>query len=1087
MRTKENTMSTQDSSYQITLADLQAALHRKDPGLIQQLIQFLYQQDPVLADHAPEQDINFDTLRNQVLFGYELRQQAPGEERKIYRQKQWESFLQQSSGIPARLQLDTWVLELYQTTGEWSRQTLLTLIAEIPLKWGPWKGLKQIFKQAEERNDFEMLGAIAVRCDVENADQHAHFKGLDVTNLTLGYLRRRGWRYLRYLASSLPDLFPHAAIQFLRWYPKRDEGWSQNQLWTKIWIANHLFFHEHKKKNGSRYFNRSRFSYDTYRNTMPSSLSKYRAFPQLWNHTPEPLLDLLLLCQSDKVAQFAIDLLREQFASHIRQIPLAQIIRLGQRPMTSLQRFVQAWIEDNPSLQKAQFKDLGLHDLLLNFLLWSDDSDVRKFAITYARDYAKDLPISSLIRIFQTHHDDLHQLARQILTDRDPREDIGLEHLQTLITLDACSELAKKKLEAGFRPAEIPPDWFKPLLFHDSWDVVDYAVKFLEKSYPSQQLDILWFQELLEDPRIESADYSYLVHDYIEKNIQKRVKQLSTDWIQQALLHEQTSPTIWTLLDDGKISPDRMDLSWLKALTSPQAWEQHPWVQAQKKIEKRWLKTLDYPYHLEPQIITYLTQTKNFPPQTLGLDWLFSLLQSHEEDYVETATHYLMDNFHPGDFARPEDLVSTPTPTQATPVAPKESPFANKSILFTGKLRALTREDAQQRVLDLGGTLAKSVTKTLDFLVVGDEGSPLFSGGEKGSKLVKAEKLQTEGSALRIISETEWLGMMSEGSAAQTHVDVPRVSAGFQRLYHWAIDEQSPKAIRDFASQYMQERHPQLGATKRGKPLPGEAVIPRDLYTVDLFLPLFADERPELQTLAVNIARHDLRRWQVKPAQIFVLCENPHRTVRQFATEALLGPKPGEHTEPFHFKPEELQSTLVFALCESRRKEIRHTGMTLLQRHYDQLHGDEHILRLAESPDRDIRTQAVRILWMRYRRPSISETWAPTKDKRSSIPPRAPMTGTDPSLLIQFAKMVLFGLPPGKSEKRPAGATKPWSNSKAKVHMIQTLRDLALEDQPFAQSFLPLLQEFLASQHKMEVLGSLTALTQIQQRWLSPA
>ncbi len=368
--------------------------------------------------------------------------------------------------------------------------------------------------------------------------------------------------------------------------------------------------------------------------------------------------------------------------------------------------------------------------------------------------------------------------------------------------------------------------------------------------------------------------------------------------------------------------------------------------------------------------------------------------------------------------------------------------------------------------------------------MVGNESSPLFSEGKKGSKLVKAEKLQEGGSPLQIISETTWLSMVSEGSAALAEVDINSVASGFRQLLHWAQGEDQPPSLQAFAIQYLQDRHPLLGAVLSGRPLPGEAIIPRDLFQSKDFLPLLADERTGIQTLAVNVAKYELRRWEVPPSQIFLLCESPYKTVRSFAIEALLGPEKGETAEPFHFKPEELDPSLVFALCESRRRAVRHTGVTLLQRHYDLLQGDQQILRLAESPDRDIRTQAVRILWMRYRRPSIASTWTPKQDYRDSIPPKAPLANlSDPSVLMQFARMVLFGLPPGKMEKRPKGARRPWSNSKSKVHMINVLRDLALEDQLFAQQLTPLLKQFLSSHHKMEALGSLTAITQIQQRW----
>lgn len=78
--------------------------------------------------------------------------------------------------------------------------------------------------------------------------------------------------------------------------------------------------------------------------------------------------------------------------------------------------------------------------------------------------------------------------------------------------------------------------------------------------------------------------------------------------------------------------------------------------------------------------------------------------------------------------------------------------LSGKSFLFTGKMISSAREDAQALVQKLGGVAAQSVTKDLDFLVIGD-------GGGAGSKLAKARKLQENGSSVKVISESEFLEM----------------------------------------------------------------------------------------------------------------------------------------------------------------------------------------------------------------------------------------------------------------------------------------------------------------------------------------
>lgn len=79
------------------------------------------------------------------------------------------------------------------------------------------------------------------------------------------------------------------------------------------------------------------------------------------------------------------------------------------------------------------------------------------------------------------------------------------------------------------------------------------------------------------------------------------------------------------------------------------------------------------------------------------------------------------------------------------------------SFMFTGKLASMTRDEAKKRVTAIGGTNAGSVSKTLNVLVIGDDGSPLYGDGAKGDKQRKAEQLNAAGSKIQIISESAFL------------------------------------------------------------------------------------------------------------------------------------------------------------------------------------------------------------------------------------------------------------------------------------------------------------------------------------------
>ncbi len=83
-----------------------------------------------------------------------------------------------------------------------------------------------------------------------------------------------------------------------------------------------------------------------------------------------------------------------------------------------------------------------------------------------------------------------------------------------------------------------------------------------------------------------------------------------------------------------------------------------------------------------------------------------------------------------------------------------------KTVVFTGKLAQLDRKSAQGLVKKAGGKTPSSVSKELDYLVIGDDGSPLLGDGKKSTKHKTAEKLIEGGADISIITETAFLAMV---------------------------------------------------------------------------------------------------------------------------------------------------------------------------------------------------------------------------------------------------------------------------------------------------------------------------------------
>ena len=75
-------------------------------------------------------------------------------------------------------------------------------------------------------------------------------------------------------------------------------------------------------------------------------------------------------------------------------------------------------------------------------------------------------------------------------------------------------------------------------------------------------------------------------------------------------------------------------------------------------------------------------------------------------------------------------------------------PFPGQSVVLTGALSQLTREEAKAKIRELGGKPSSAVSKNTDYVVAGED---------PGSKYEKAKKL-----GVAVLSEEEFLEMISE-------------------------------------------------------------------------------------------------------------------------------------------------------------------------------------------------------------------------------------------------------------------------------------------------------------------------------------
>lgn len=87
-------------------------------------------------------------------------------------------------------------------------------------------------------------------------------------------------------------------------------------------------------------------------------------------------------------------------------------------------------------------------------------------------------------------------------------------------------------------------------------------------------------------------------------------------------------------------------------------------------------------------------------------------------------------------------------------------PLYGKTCVFTGKLEKMTRQQAAQMVLDVGGICADSITKKTNYLVLGNSDYCAAIRGGKSSKQKKAEQYKLDGRDIEIIPEDIFYDMI---------------------------------------------------------------------------------------------------------------------------------------------------------------------------------------------------------------------------------------------------------------------------------------------------------------------------------------
>ena len=1054
---------------QVLLSHVQQARQSRDPKTVDLLIEVINAPPDPNQPPPPEGTYTFDRFFREINARSFFTQPADLQaKQRIEKTKSLES----ATNFPSseKYRSHEFILSLWNSEDHFDRQCLLDVIAKVPLVYGPWKALKLIFKEAEANDDTRIFGALAARFDIAFADGQHH-----VSQRTLGYLTRRAWRYLRRMAETLPACYADASVDFLVSYPNRAST-------RRSWLFNQVFHREQEVQKRSRFF----YNYQN-KPSRPVEFHKTRAYPDLWKRSPLPLFSLLQHSQNEAVLTYAITALKADFRTQLREIEPVWVRQLINSTHSVVHKFVVWILENVPRFEQSKFRELDLHNSVLQ-LLDSPLKDARSFAAKYARVHARDLPVDELVRLASQSDKAVRELAHDLINSRDPRTEIGLQAWGQLLEAKYDHEKAADALAKHFTSADLTPEWFRERLFSRNKKAAGFARKRLLEVHSVKQLGLQYFYDLFDEglPYRHSDSIAFAVEQIGKADL----SQVDISWLEQLLICTGSCHSVIQWVRQGLLSPNRFDVDFLKSVSFHPSYADCPQVIVAR--EKPWGDYTGHYDYIATPIFGWLSDIRQFTPDQIGFEWLMTLVQRDEPDYHDFATDLMIKSYLPADFATSE--AGSDEPAAASDEINID--FEGATFVFTGKLATMSRSEAQGKVAAANGKKAGTVNKSLGYLVIGDEGSPMYGMGRKGSKQVKAESLNEDGAAIRVISETAFLQMLS-GTIREFSEDA--VIGGCETLWAMLQDNKEGTPLSRFAIKYIRNHHPEICLAETDRPVDPGSEIPDEFLTFQAVEPLLGDARKPLRELALELCQFEFARMAPSLDQLVELCQLPYPAVRKFAAESLTV-EPTPQNRRWRLDPETFEPEAVYQFCQSRDAETRAIGMKLIDLH-PRLREPEKLFALTESPDRNVRAFVIRSFWSLYRDRGVKQKWRPNdppapelKKAKSAIPEKRFGDGAPdrPEALpashqrMQFLlRRMLFEIPPGrppinKGEEIGDLKIKPLPTRRAKILLIETIRDAAINDTEFAEVVLPVLREFMQSQGMSEHDACLVAVTRIE-------
>jgi hypothetical protein len=557
--------------------------------------------------------------------------------------------------VPERLKLDTIILTLWEDKSHYSQNQLLKIIEEVPLKWGPWRAIKRIFKLSYLLQEWSIYIAIANRLYGVSA-----------------YIRtRRGRNNQKWEINN--QILP-VDMEKVRWnsswYWKNRARANDLTVESKVFLNKMQEFHLQELESN---FGEAFVLVATealLRVSQWTTFTRRLSESNHWLNSAGPLLRVFSEAKSNQISLWALNLLIKHFREDLATLPTEWIVKQATSTNSSreIKRFVFQWfVEPITKVQQSDFYEKGLHVAVLAFIDytaklesgWQDSRWLkswhpnpgkktwtqlaREFACTYIRScmhqLTEDINLDKVLWLMRNKDNQLHELGKYMLfpdSGESPyREQLDLEFWTSILGDSRLHSLAQKVLEKDYSGRDLSKEWYRERLLSGKKVIIDMVLEWLEDPTRYREEEDFYdvYIELLRDSKTKGDVRTWAYRNLTIVNAQGGMLQdrFDAELYRNLLLSpiQLCQSIAIKAFENSIISYEAFSVSFLINLTNDSEFKHNKWksyVSSEEVVTK-------LPKNIRVMAYSAVVNHPDLPLDELGYDWVFSRVTNWSKEY----------------------------------------------------------------------------------------------------------------------------------------------------------------------------------------------------------------------------------------------------------------------------------------------------------------------------------------------------------------------------------------------------------------------------------------------------------------------